>query len=189
MFDITDFGFYSVSADYLRHLHHADSEVYYNASYHNAIKPFVGIIIGMEEYSYFIQLSSAKIKHTRWKNVSDEHFLIYEMVDSNTNLPNQIYKESSADEKMHILAVLDMKKMIPVPLGCFERVVFKDLQDSRYCDLFLKEYRFCLNIKVKILAKAEKLYKKQKAGGVVQRAHCNFSQLESAMREWQKLHD
>ena len=188
MLHITNFGFYSIAPDYLQHLHNADSEVYYNASYHNSMKPFVGVIIGLEEYAYFIPLSSAKTKHIGWKNVTDEHFLVYEMVDSNTNFPNQIYKASTSNEKMHILAVLDIKKMIPVPSGCFERIEFEDLQDRRYYDLFRKEYRFCLNIKEKILAKAQKLYQKQKKTGVVQKRHCTFSQLESAMREWQKLH-
>ena len=57
---------------------------------------------------------------------------------------------------MHVLSVLDIKKMIPVPDGVYKRIVFDELSDERYQDLFEKEYAFCLTIKDKILTKAEK---------------------------------
>ena len=34
-----NFGFYTIDADYLEYLNNKNSEVYYNASYRNAIKP------------------------------------------------------------------------------------------------------------------------------------------------------
>lgn len=74
MAEFENFGFYTIDADYLEFLNRKDSEVYYNASYRNAIKPFVGIIINMSEYKYFIPLTSAKEKHTRWKNNCDERY-------------------------------------------------------------------------------------------------------------------
>lgn len=60
MVEFESFGFYTISADYLEFLNSKDSEVYYNTSYRNAVKPFVGIIIDMTEYKYFIPLTSAK---------------------------------------------------------------------------------------------------------------------------------
>lgn len=57
---------------------------------------------------------------------------------------------------MHVMSVLDIKKMIPVPKDAYERIVFDDLGDERYQDLFQKEYAFCLTIKDKILIRAEK---------------------------------
>ena len=45
MVEFESFGFYTISADYLEFLNSKDSEVYYNTSYRNAVKPFVGIII------------------------------------------------------------------------------------------------------------------------------------------------
>ena len=77
MAEAIKYGFYTVNPDYLEYLNQTDSEVYYNTSYRNSIKLFVGIIVGIESYNYFIPISSAKEKHKRWKNVSDEHFLIY----------------------------------------------------------------------------------------------------------------
>lgn len=58
MSEIENFGFYTIDADYLEFLNSKDSEVYYNASYRNAIKPFIGIVINMAECKYFIPLTS-----------------------------------------------------------------------------------------------------------------------------------
>ena len=81
MAEFDEFGFYTIDADYLQFLNSKDSEVYYNDSYRNAIKPFIGIIVNIEKYKYFIPLTSAKEKHKKWKNICDEHFLIYEIID------------------------------------------------------------------------------------------------------------
>ena len=54
MAEFENFGFYTIDADYLEYLNNKNSEVYYNASYRYAIKPFVGIIIDMTECKYFI---------------------------------------------------------------------------------------------------------------------------------------
>lgn len=184
MAEFESFGFYTISADYLEFLNSKDPEVYYNTSYRNAVKPFVGIIIDMTEYKYFIPLTSAKEKHKKWKNSCDEHFLIYEVIDKSIDISGDIYKEYSNDKKMHVMSVLDVKKMIPVPEDAYERIVFDELADKRYQDLFKKEYAFCLTIKDKIMNKAEKIYKHQKEKHIVRRTYCDFSCCENAMREW-----
>ncbi len=186
MIQTEKYGFYTVNPDYLEYLNKIDSEVYYDIAYRNSIKPFVGIIVGIENYNYFIPLSSSKEKHKNWRNVSNEHFLIYEIIDNHITINGDIYKYYSAEEKMHILSILDIKKMIPVPSGCYEKIEFNQLIDYRYKDLFEKEYAFCLSIKEKVLKKAENLYKKQKETGIIRRANCDFNKLESAMKEWIK---
>ncbi|MFQ8703225.1 MAG: type III toxin-antitoxin system ToxN/AbiQ family toxin [Eisenbergiella sp.] len=186
MAEFENFGFYTIDADYLEYLNSKNSEVYYNASYRNAIKPFVGIIIDMTECKYFIPLTSAKEKHKKWKNSCDEHFLIYEVIDKSVNISDDVYKEYSKDKKMHVLSVLDIKKMIPVPNDAYKRIVFDELSDERYQDLFEKEYAFCLTIKEKILTKAEKIYKYQKETQNVRHTYCDFSCCENAMREWMR---
>lgn len=162
MAEFENFGFYTIDAGYLEFLNRKASEVYYNSSYRNTLKPFIGIIINMAECKYFIPLTSAKEKHKKWKNSCDEHFLIYEVIDKSINISGDVYKEYSKDKKMHVMSVLDIKKMIPVPNDAYERIVFDELGDERYQDLFEKEYAFCLTIKNKILTRAEKIYKHQK---------------------------
>lgn len=63
MAELKKLGFYVVHAEYLKFLHERDPEVYYDESYRTLKKPFVGIIIGLGEYQYFIPLTSAKEKH------------------------------------------------------------------------------------------------------------------------------
>lgn len=184
MAEFENFGFYTIDAGYLEFLNRKDSEVYYNSSYRNTLKPFIGIIIDMAECKYFIPLTSAKEKHKKWKNSCDEHFLIYEVIDKSINISGDVYKEYSKDKKMHVMSVLDIKKMIPVPNDAYERIVFDELGDERYQDLFEKEYAFCLTIKKKILTRAEKIYKHQKETQIVRRTYCDFSCCENAMREW-----
>ena len=187
MIEALDYGFYTVNLDYLKYLNSIDSEVYYNSSYQNTIKPFVGIIVGIEDYHYFIPLSSAKEKHKKWKNVSDEHFLIYEVINNSLVKDSGIYKNYSDKEKIQILSILDIKKMIPIPLGCYEKVVFEELNDEDYQNLFQKEYHFCLTIKEKVLKKVEKIYQKQKETGIVRKTNCNFLKLEEAMLKWEEM--
>lgn len=184
MAEYKNFGFYTIDTDYLEFLNSKDSEVYYNASYRNALKPFVGIMVDIAEYKYFIPLTSAKEKHKKWKNICDEHFLIYEIIDEDIQISGDIYKSYSEGYKIHILSVLDLKKMIPVPEGSYEKIEFNELEDKRYRDLFRKEYAFCLKIQEKILIKAEKIYKYQKDTAIVRRAYCNFLSCESALMEW-----
>lgn len=184
MAEFEDFGFYTVDADYLEFLNSKDSEVYYNASYRNVVKPFIGIIIDMAEYKYFIPLTSAKEKHAKWKNNCDGHFLVYEIIDKSVTIIGDVYKAYSDDKKMHVMSVLDIKKMIPVPENSYHRITFSELEDERYKDLFEKEYAFCLTIKNKILAKAEKIYKHQKDSKIVRYAYCNFTCCENLLKEW-----
>lgn len=186
MVEFEEFGFYIVDADYLQFLNGKDSEVYYNASYGDAIKPFIGVIINIAEFKYFIPLTSAKEKHKKWKNVCDGHLIIYEVIDKKINITGDIYKDYSKEEKIHILSVLDIKKMIPVPSDSYSKIIFSELEDERYKDLFEKEYAFCLKVKGKILSKAEKIHKQQKETKITRQAYCNFSRCESALDEWIK---
>jgi len=49
-----DFGFYTVNTDYLKLLSEADNEVYYSATEEYARKPFLGIVVLLNGYSYFL---------------------------------------------------------------------------------------------------------------------------------------
>ena len=108
------------------------------------------------------------------------------MIDDSITKDGDIYRYYSDKEKMHILSILDIKKMIPVPTDCYERIDFNELEDIRYKDLFQKGYAFCLKIKTKILIKVEKIYKNQKKTGIIRRANCNFSKLEKAILDWKQ---
>lgn len=186
MLKFTNYGFYEIDINYLKYLNSIDSEVYYNSSYLYNCKPFIGIIVGINKYNYFIPLTSAKEKHKNWKNIADEHLLIYEIVNKNKKNNKGIFKEFSKTENLQILSVIDIKKMIPVPDNSFKNIIFKNLKDDNYKNLLQKEYKFCLKVKDKIIKRVEKIYKEQKESKVVRNKYCNFSLCEKVMEEYIK---
>ena len=113
--------------------------------------------------------------------------MIYEILKNERVLDGYICKEYSDEQKLHILSVLDTKKMIPVPENAYQKVEFNELEDVKYRDLFRKEYAFCLKIQDKILKRAEKIYDRQKKSGKVRHAYCNFSLCEKALEDWKEL--
>lgn len=181
-----DFGFYNIDVDYLKYLNSVDPEVQFDADKAYDHKPFLGILVVIGAYHYFLPLTSGKPKHRKWKNVGTAHYLIYEQVGKEELSQRDVSKSISDTEALKILAALDIKKMIPVPEGLYSRVDFAALADSKYRDLLEKEYRFCQRIQDGILSKASQIYRAQKESGTVHPMYCNFTLLENASREYRK---
>lgn len=175
-----NFGLYNVDVDYLRYLNSIEPEVQFSDDKDYEQKPFLGIVILIDDYSYFIPLTSSKWKHAKWKNVGAAHYLVYEQVEKSELRRNDIFKSISDSEALKIFAALDIKKMIPVKEGLYSRIDFSSLTDRKYADLLEKEYRFCQKIQNGILAKAKQIYTEQKQSGVIHPIYCNFAKLESA---------
>ncbi len=182
-----DFGIYTVDVPYLKYLHDVDSEVFYSPNRYET-KPFLGIIIGIgtgvDSFTYFVPFSSSKPKHLNWKNVSRDCFLIYEIVNKDNLSPKAICKPDNNGKVKHIIAVLDLKKMIPIPSGLYHRVNFSDISDTVYRGILEKEYRFCLSIRDKITTNVAQIYSDQKNSGVIRPFYCNFSKLEEACKKF-----
>lgn len=180
-----NFGLYNIEIDYLRYLHSIDSEVHFDEDRHYERKPFVGIIIFVNEYNYFIPLTSGKPKHLDWDNVSKTHYLIYEVVEEAELEDGDVYKPIGDGKFKKILAALDMKKMVPVPDGLYSKIDINHMDDIRYKTLLVKEALFCRRIQEAILTKSLNLYQKQINTGIIRRYCCNFKLLESACNERQ----
>lgn len=73
MVKLVNLGLYTIDQEYLKYLYSFDTEVYYSPKYEGSLKPFFGIIVIIDDISYFIPITSAKEKHKKWKNVSNEH--------------------------------------------------------------------------------------------------------------------
>ena len=183
MVKIDKLAFYSINIDYLEFLHQKDSEVYYNSSYRNSLKPFLGIIIGIDDFNYFIPLTSAKEKHSRMKLRTREHLLVYEKEPKSRERDHWVYRECNEDSNYHIFGMLDIKKMIPVPEGLYQKINFDDF-DKYYAALLNKEFNFCLEKRRAISKLASNLHKQQLKKGKPLAKHCNFLLLENAMKEW-----
>lgn len=176
-------SFINLDQNYLKELHSVCSEVYYKSKgYEN--KPYIGILINKENRKYVIPLSSAKEKHKYWKNINKECYLIYEIAKCCNMGKDDIWVPENKDDVKHILSVLDIKKMIPIVDGVYNRVnINYDTNDTldikKYKDLLNKEYAFCLKIIDEALIKANRLYDKQIKTGKIVKFCCDFKALES----------
>lgn len=113
--------------------------------------------------------------------------MIYDLVDKNTNEKNAVYRNhpSLIDRKYHILAVLDIRKMIPVVEGAYKKIDFKNL-DLNYQFLFYKEYEFCKAKQNQILSDATKVYEKSREKGTaLSKFHCDFILLENVLQGYE----
>lgn len=173
--------FYTVDLKYVEKLHQIDKEVFYDAnSQFYEHKPYIGILTMAGGYDYFIPLTSAKQKHVRWKNVTRDNYLIYEMVPEYQVTKRQIYKQVPGTGMVkHILSVLEIKKMIPVKEGWYQKIDFSKIESQDYRALLQKEYFFLRPLASSVQQKAEKIYVEQKETGVIHPFYCNFSRLES----------
>lgn len=190
MISTSDYTLYVIDTDYLKYLYSIDNEVYYNPRYHTRMKPFIGIITGIKNYKYFIPLTSAKPKHKKWKNVSNEHFLIYKVIKhdiKDNGKSHYILKKSHGEGlNIHILSVLDIKKMIPLAKDCYQKIDIENIKDNKYQDLLRDELEFCKEHKHKILDRVEKFYNLQIESKTITFASCNFTLLEKAMKKYEK---
>ncbi len=177
-------GLYNINIDYLRYLSSVDPEVQFTQEKDYEQKPFLGIIVAIDTYSYFIPLTSGKPKHAKWKNVGPAHYLIYEQVNKAELRRRDIIKSISETEALKIFAALDLKKMIPVREALYTRIEFSALSDRKYADLLEKEYRFCQKIQDGILSKVTRIYREQKETGKVYPLYCDFAKLEKACDEY-----
>ena len=62
------FGLYNVDTNYLCYLNSIEPEVQFSSDKDYEQKPFLGIVVLIEDYFYFIPLTSGKRKHAKWKN-------------------------------------------------------------------------------------------------------------------------
>lgn len=180
--------FINIHQGYLKYLHESCSEVYYKPiGYEN--KPYLGILINNGGAQYVIPLSSAKKKHTSWKNCEADRFLLYEKCGENTISETAVCKKMPDGTIEHLLSVIDLKKMIPIKDGLYTKV---DLTHSdadskeikNYKNLMNKEFSFCLKIIDSIIQKAGRLYEKQMKTGKVVKFCCDFKLLEEKCKEY-----
>ncbi len=175
--------FYTIDNDYVKKLYQIDHEVFYERlNYEN--KPYVGIVIQNNNFNYFLPLTSAKPKHKNWNNVSKTNYIIYEMLPANFSPISEkwVYTANQNNIK-HILSVLEIKKMIPVPKNYYTEMNFSQIPDINYRALVQKEYNFLKPLQNEIFHKAIKLYNAQKSSGIIIPFACNYSKLEKVCKE------
>ncbi|MBF0714954.1 type III toxin-antitoxin system ToxN/AbiQ family toxin [Gemelliphila palaticanis] len=178
--------FYEIDYNYMKYLYEVDSKVYFHEKYKQDTKPYVGVIRTINDVNYFIPLASAKQKHSEYNLKTKDYILIYDIVDANNIKSNAIYKEKKDDmsKRYHILSILDMRKMVPVPSGMFRKINFSSFP-MNYQFLFYKEHNFCKSNQDLILERTNDLYNKtQDKGTALSKFHCDYILLEKAMYKY-----
>ena len=129
------FAICKIDNDYIKNLNEIDSRVQYHHG--NYEKPYLGILLKVDGMDYFVPLSSAKPKH---KNFNENIAFI------------------KVNDKGHLLSVLNLNNMIPVPKSCVIDFNFNEIENKKYGALLKKEYAICRMKRSLIMSNANKLH-------------------------------
>ncbi len=129
-------------------------------------RPFVGIVLKINNINYFAPLSSPKEKHKRMKTSLD-------FVKINNGRDG----------------IINLNNMIPVPIECCIKInISKEIQDDKNYGLILKyQYIWCNENKEQIIKKAIKLYNLityNKANLKLKNRCCNYKKLEEKLKKF-----
>ncbi|MDX5103228.1 type III toxin-antitoxin system ToxN/AbiQ family toxin [Lactobacillus jensenii] len=109
---------YNISSKYVAELHKLDKHVFYHHGLHD--RPYVGILIKLDNFNYFAPLGSPKKKH---KKINEN------ITFSKINYRNQF------------LGVINFNNMIPAPKSMFPKINIQKIEDSKYSNLLSSQLR------------------------------------------------
>lgn len=155
--------FYEIDRAYIDYLSEYEKKLFHNSKdgQYNERK-YIGVILEINGMKYFAPLSSHKKKHETMSNALD--FI-----------------------KVGRYAVLNLNNMFPAAEGTYKYIDFSLVEDEKYKNLLLKEYRFIRAMQEKICNNARILYQHKNAYGndTPLARRCNdFQTLESACKEY-----
>lgn len=157
--------------DYINYLHAIDSRVE-RIEYGGKIKPYVGVVLEIGKYYYYVPVSSPKRKHQSMKNNLD--FL------------------KICDKSGDLIAVMNLNNMIPIPTGRLLGLDYAQIgryrhfdsteEKDRYIDLLRKELHIINSMSGRIQRNAASLHTHCASfpGDNLSRRCCDFSRLEKA---------
>lgn len=158
-----ELNLYEINTKYIYELRKIDPKVLIYHGQHN--RPYLGIVLSIDIFHYFVPLSSYKYKHDR----------IAESIDL---------------VKLQRYAVLNLNNMVPVPDEFVKKIDFNQIDDKKYVSLLKKEYGLCkkkialIKKNAKILHSIEKNRNKVNQKNTKKLKHCcSFSKLEDHCRK------
>lgn len=129
--------FYTVNSDYIAYLKKHDSKVPDN---YGGCRPYVGIVLEINEHDYLAPLTSYKPKQDRLDHSNPTIFKINEKHKPNNKL-----------------GMLHLNNMIPVLDSVISEVIFAE-QEEHYKNLLTKQYEYIKSEQDAIKRKANHLY-------------------------------
>lgn len=120
---LKEFLFYTIDKNYIKYLSQFEPHISYNKEETGHSRPYLGIVLKIEQYEYFVPLYSYKKHYSKYKN-NPSFFFIY-------------------DRKSNPLAIIKFSSMIPIPKDYkAAKLIEYELQDKKYKDLISAEYRY-----------------------------------------------
>ena len=171
---------YVADKDYVNYLCEFDQMVGY-IEYGSRLKLHIGIILEVNEYKYYVPISSPKTKH---KNM-------------NNNLDFQKIQDLETGE---LYAVININNMIPIPENFIKKIKYNEIENYRtfeeekdkdnYIYLLQKEKKIIDTIEENIQKKAQKLYNKcvKSPESMLAKRCCKFSLLEKKCTEYYEIY-
>lgn len=147
--------FYHVSEKYIRYLNSADSRVQYNKGER---RPYVGIVLTVNDMDYFVPLESPKPNHVKIKSSGP----IMKLDDGK-------------------LGIMGFNNMIPVHSSALIDFDILAVEDEKYKMLLLNQLKFCRKNYRLITDRARRVYKKRTEDEVPFYIDCccDFKKLEN----------
>ena len=124
--------FYNIDDKYIEYLYQFDKKVPFNK---NSKRPYIGIILEINEITYFAPMFSPKQQHNKHK-------------------ANATHIRIGKD-----LGMIKLNNMIPVNKENLKYINFNDIQDKKYKNLLIQQNNFIQLNTDEIRQTAEKLYK------------------------------
>ena len=175
---------YSISDEYIAYLRKKFPRVYSNKEETRVhTRKYLGVVIEIESYKYYIPLSSPKDKHdyimvNGRKTIRKDSLIVMRIV-------------SGTGENQELKGTLQIGTMIPVPDDAIELYDVVNEPDRAYKDLINEEIIYIRKNERKIFKNAKVLYSKRKAGDenrVVQSC-LDFMALEKECNSWMQKHE
>lgn len=159
------FELYYVDIKYIKYLYKFDNKVQYNpnlADDYTARRPYLGIVLKINDINYFVPLEHPRKSHQKIKN--NIHIF-------------KIHKGK--------YGVLGLNNMIPIPLDVVTRVNINE-QSTAYKQILISQYRFCNKHSDIILKKAKSTYEQYINGKnkFLKTICCDFKKLEEKLKEY-----
>ncbi len=159
---------YHINTDYINFLKGYDGKVQNNYEDHQNHKPYVGIILRINNFNYFAPLTSPKEKH---RKLANSQITIFKIEDKN---------------KFYGSVLLN--NMIPVKDSYISKIDIANIEDTNYKNLLNTEYRIILSNFSKIEKKARTLYNivtKESQTHFFCTISCNFRLLEKVCENFE----
>ena len=168
---------YVVNKRYIKYLQKYDNLVQ-NVNYgKNALKPYIGIILEVNNFDYYVPISSFKKKYY------------------NKNEGKDLIKLKAGTK---ILGIINLNNMIPITYNQVEKLSFKNIENYRsfkneqekikYINLLNYELNIINKRMTEILRKSRALYNEKidNPDSPLSKRCCNFKLLEQKCLEYEK---